>query len=326
MTAARHRMPRTRRFVLALPVLALPLAASAAQTADVTGASLVERAPGMIAFAILLAAVLCAWLLDHRAVRLRAAGTALAAAGCFALLVAFGGALDAGVLAEPKAHQAPMDAGKPFLLWTMALLALSGGVGLSIAAWSQARSSTPRDLPLGNTPDAYGRVSRMIHWTTAILFICLIPMGIFTSMIPEDATWRNAYYVIHKSLGFTVFGLVLARLLWNLRSPRPAPDHSLKSWETKLAKLAHRALYVLLLAVPITGFVMTTYHGYDAYFFGLAFEPLWGESDAGTLGWGIFHKYVLPTVVYLLLGAHVLGALKHRFVDDKPEALRRMVG
>ena len=151
------------------------------------------------------------------------------------------------------------------------LLALSGGVGLSIAAWSQARRSTPRNLPLGNTLDAYGRVSRMIHWTTAILFICLIPMGIFTSMIPEDATWRNAYYVIHKSLGFTVFGLVLARLLWNLRSPRPAPDHSLKSWETKLAKLGHRALYVLLLAVPITGFVMTTYHGFDAYFFGLAF-------------------------------------------------------
>ncbi|TVS19261.1 MAG: hypothetical protein EA417_00950 [Gammaproteobacteria bacterium] len=91
-------MPRTQRFALALPVLALPLAANAAQTADAAGASLAERAPGTIAFAILLTAVLCAWLLDHRAVRLRAAGTALAAAGCFALLPAFGGALDAGVL------------------------------------------------------------------------------------------------------------------------------------------------------------------------------------------------------------------------------------
>ena len=309
---------------LACASLLTPLAAHAAEAA--AGSSLAERAPGSIAFAILIAAVLCAWLLDHAATRLRVLGTGLAAVGCFALLAAFAGAVTAGVLDAPKAHQAPMDAGKPFLLWTQAAITLGAGIALSFAAWAQARSAAPRSIRLGNDPDAYGRVSRMIHWTTAILFIALIPMGIFTSMIPEDAPWRNAYYVIHKSLGISVFVLVLARLCWNLGSPRPALDASLKRWERRLAKGAHLALYALLLAVPITGLVMTTFHGYPSYFFAWELEPLWNESETGTLAWGVFHKYILPTVVYLVLAGHVLGALKHRFLDGKPHALRRMVG
>jgi len=310
--------------VLAQIYLFTPIAAQAAETAR--EASLAERAPASIAFAILVAAVLCAWLLDHATARLRALGTALAAAGCSALLLAFGGAIEVGVLDAPKAHQAPMDAGKPFLLWAMAAVTLCAGIGLSVAAWAQTRGATPRAITLGNRPESYGRVSRMIHWTTAILFILLVPMGVFTSMIPEGAPWRNAYYVIHKSLGITVFLLVLVRLGWNLKSPRPTLDQALQTWERRLAKVVHTGLYALLLTVPITGFVMTTFHGYPSYFFAWELAPLWGESETGTLVWGVFHKYVLPTVVYLVLAGHVLGALKHRFVDAKPEALRRMVG
>lgn len=307
-----------------LALVALPMTAAAADSA--AGASLAERAPAAIAFAILLAAILCAWLLDHAAGQLRVLGTVLAAAGCFALVGAFAGALAVGVIDAPKAHQAPMDAGKPLLLWLQAIVALGAGIGLLFAARAQARDAKPRSLALENGRDAYGRVSRMLHWTTAILFLTLIPMGIFTSMIPEDAPWRNAYYVIHKSLGVTVFGLVIGRWLWNLRSPRPALDASLHGWERRLARIAHGALYGLLLAVPITGFVMTSFHGYPTFFFGLELEPLWGESETGTLFWGVLHKYVLPTVVYAVLGAHVLGALKHRFMDGNRNALRRMVG
>jgi cytochrome b561 len=77
-------------------------------------------------------------------------------------------------------------------------------------------------------------------------------MGIFTSMIPEDADYRNAYYVVHKSLGVTIFLLVLVRLVWNKLSQRPSLDNALTAREEKLAHRAHNTLYFMMLAIPIT--------------------------------------------------------------------------
>jgi cytochrome b561 len=179
-------------------------------------------------------------------------------------------------------------------------------------------------LTAKNEVNRYGRVSRMLHWTIAILFIALIPMGIFTSMIPEDADYRNAYYVVHKSLGVTIFLLVLVRLVWNKLSRRPSLDNALTTREEKLAHRAHNTLYFMMLAIPITGFMMTSYHGYETYFFFWEIQPLWEESDIYQV-WGGFHKYLLPYLLYIVLGAHILGALKHQFIDKHPNAFKRMV-
>ena len=151
-------------------------------------------------------------------------------------------------------------------------------------------------------------------------------MGIFASIIPEGTSFRNAYYVVHKTIGVVVIGLVFVRLVWNRLSPRPALDAALKPTERKLAKFAHGALYVAMVAVPITGFVMTSFHGYPTFFFTWEFGPFWESSDSATIAWGSFHKYLLPTLVYLILGAHIAGALKHRFIDGHKQAFRRIVG
>jgi cytochrome b561 len=100
----------------------------------------------------------------------------------------------------------------------------------------------------------------------------------------------------------------------------------LKPAERKLAKFAHGALYVAMVAVPITGFVMTSFHGYPTFFFAWEFGPFWASSDSATIAWGSFHKYLLPTLVYLILAAHIAGALKHRFIDGHKQAFRRIVG
>ena len=55
-------------------------------------------------------------------------------------------------------------------------------------------------------------------------------------------------------------------------------------------------------------------------------QPLWAPGEAGVAAWGLVHKYLLPYLVYLLLGAHILGALKHQFMDRHLAGLRRMVG
>ena len=281
----------------------------------------------LAALVILASAMIVAGLLNTKAAGARALGTAMAAvlcaavAGWFFLFV-----MTTGILENPKPNQTPLDSAKPALLLGQALIAAVAAAWLALVAYRQQRDSKVLLLGRENEADRYGQVSRFLHWTIAILFIALIPMGIFASIIPEGTSFRNAYYVVHKTIGVVVIGLVFVRLVWNRLSPRPALNAALKPTERKLAKFAHGALYVAMVAVPITGFVMTSFHGYPTFFFAWEFGPFWASSDSATIAWGSFHKYLLPTLVYLILGAHIAGALKHRFIDGHKQAFRRIVG
>ncbi|MEM7016223.1 MAG: cytochrome b [Pseudomonadota bacterium] len=292
-----------------------------------------DTPPGMlphfdswIALAMIVTSVATAWLLNVSAPKVRVMGTVLAAFGCFAIFAWFiFFVTGTGFLENPKPYQTPMDAAKPALLWTQASIALIAGFILLAVAYRQSKSDETLVLPSTNEPERYGRVSRILHWTTAILFISLIPMGIFASIIPEDVWYRTEYNVVHKTIGVLIFGLLIFRLFWNRQSKRPALDASLKPWERKLAHSAHVALYVMMIAVPLTGFIMTSSHGYPTFFFIWEFQPLWDESQTMTIIWGTMHKYLLPYLLYIILGAHILGALKHQFIDKHDSAFKRMV-
>lgn len=285
----------------------------------------ISNGESWIALAIIVTSILTAWFMNYRVPKVRAMGTLLAALGCFAVVLWFAGILGTGIFENPQPNQTPMDSAKPALLWIQAAVALTGGLMLLRAALQQSRSTEPLELASENEPDRYGFVSRMLHWTIAILFLSLIPMGMFASMIPEGTWFRNQYYVVHKTIGVLVFALVLVRLFWNRRSRRPELDASLKPQERKWAHRVHIMLYVIMIALPVTGYVMTSFHGFPTYFFSLEIQPFWGKSDAYII-WGTFHKYILPYILYIVLGAHILGAMKHHFIDKHEGALKRMVG
>ncbi|MEP2990764.1 MAG: cytochrome b [Parasphingorhabdus sp.] len=285
----------------------------------------ISNGDSWIALAIIVTSVLTAWFMNYRAPKVRVMGTLLAALGCFAVVFWFAVILGTGILDNPKPNQTPMDSAKPALLWIQAAIALIGGLLLLRAAFQQNKSAEPLELSSENEPDRYGFVSRMLHWTIAILFLSLIPIGMFASMIPEGTWFRNQYYVVHKTIGVLVFVLILVRLFWNRRSQRPELDASLKPNERKWAHRVHIILYVMMIAVPVTGYVMTSFHGFPTYFFVLEIQPFWGKSDAYII-WGTFHKYILPYILYIALGAHILGAMKHHFIDKHEGALKRMVG
>ena len=299
-------------------------------SASASAAELIERQPGnlesWIALCIVLGSVLAAWFLNHRAPQVRVLGTLLAAAGCFALSGWFFlYVTNTGFLESPKPYDAPMDAAKPSLLWLQCSTALLVGFALLLVARQQSRDNRELVLSRENEAGRYGRVSRILHWTTAILFIVMIPMGIYATIIPEGVPYRLEYYVVHKTIGVIIFALVIARLAWNRISRRPPLDTALKPMERKLAHGVHFALYGMLLALPITGFIMTSYFGAPSYFFAWEMAPLWEPSEKAVLAWGLLHKYLLPYLIYVILGAHILGALKHQFVDRHSTAFKRMV-
>lgn len=278
-----------------------------------------------IGIAIVVVSVLTAWLMNTRAPRVRVFGTVLAALGCFTVFAWFIGVVDTGVLESPKPNQTPMDSAKPILMWIQAIVAFVAGLLLSWAAIKQFADTSELEIGMHNEVERYGLASRMLHWTTALLFLSLFPLGMFASMIPEEAWFRNYYYVIHKSIGVLVFFLLFVRLYWNRRSKRPDLDPSLKPGEKRWAHRVHVILYVMLFAMPLTGYMMTSHHGFPTYFFGLEFEPLVNKSDVYII-WGTFHKYLLPYVLYIIVGAHILGSFKHHFIDRHSAALKRMVG
>lgn len=280
------------------------------------------------ALCIVIVSFVTAWALNYSAPKVRVFGTVLAALGCLAVTVWFFSFVTySGVLQDPKANQTPLDSAKPMLLWLQACVALLAGLLLLLAAKRQAASNSEEIVVLAATNEQhqYGRVSRVLHWATALFFLALIPAGIFSSMIPEDHGYRNAYYVVHKTLGVVIFLLLLIRLAWNRVSQPPSLDPALTSLERKLAGAAHTALYLMLLCMPVTGFMMTSYHGYPTYFFIWELPPLWTPSDAYII-WGALHKYLLPYLLYIVLGAHILGVLTHHFIDQHSRAVKRMVG
>ncbi|MGB2045719.1 MAG: cytochrome b [Porticoccaceae bacterium] len=301
--------------------LVIPTAAAYVPPARMAG-----NIDSWIALAIVVTSVITAWAINYSAPKVRVFGTLLAALGCFTVAAWFLiYVVNTGFLENPKPNQTPLDSAKPALLWIQAMIALAAGLFLIFVAARQRNSQEALILTSANEPHRYGRVSRLLHWTTAGLFLILIPMGIFTSIIPEQTQYRNAYYVVHKTLGVTALLLLVIRLVWNRISQRPALDSTLTSRERQLARFAHFTLYMMMLALPVTGFMMTSLHGYPTYFFAWELAPLWPQSDAYIL-WGAMHKYLLPYLLYIVLGAHILGALKHHFIEKKPSAFKRMGG
>ena len=329
----RHRLASIFSALLSISLASIVLAESsgAVLTASSSAAyaaptRMAGNMDSWIALAIVLTSVITAWAINYSAPKVRVFGTLLAALGCFTVVAWFFiYVVNTGFLENPKPHQTPLDSAKPVLLWIQAIIALVAGLFLIFVAARQRNSQEALILTSANEPHRYGRVSRLLHWTTAGLFLTLIPMGIFTSIIPEQTEYRNAYYVVHKTLGVTALLLLVIRLVWNRISQRPALDSTLTSRERQLARIAHFMLYMMMLALPVTGFMMTSLHGYPTYFFAWELAPLWPQSDAYIL-WGAMHKYLLPYLLYIVLGAHILGAMKHHYVDKKANAFKRMGG
>ncbi|PZX17726.1 cytochrome b561 [Palleronia aestuarii] len=183
-------------------------------------------------------------------------------------------------------------------------------------------------MPTTDTRESYGTLTKLFHWTTALLILALIPLGLVAENLPQETGAEIArkaqLFSVHKTLGIATFAVALLRILWALVRPKPAPLHPERRAETLLAETAHWTLYAALVVVPLSGWI---HHAASAGFApilwpfgqGLPFVP---RSDlvfavAGTTHW-VFTKVLIAA---LLL--HVAGALKHAFID-RDGTLRRM--
>lgn len=154
-----------------------------------------------------------------------------------------------------------------------------------------------------------------------IASIDLFDLGIFTVQQAEPASIRSFYFNLHKSIGVTLLALIAFRVYWRLTHEPPALLASLKAWEKKLAAWSHKILYLLMLALPVSGLIMASYSKYGVRWFGLKLIP---GMDNNPLREKLVEVHELIGIVLLVvIVVHVLGALKHKFID-KDETLKRM--
>ncbi|WP_251358137.1 cytochrome b [Kangiella sp. TOML190] len=174
--------------------------------------------------------------------------------------------------------------------------------------------------------EKYSLTMRILHWFMALLVLGLICTGWYMEGIPRDAPDKFALYPWHKSFGLTLFLLLIVRLLVRFTSNKPTLPQALPAWEKTLSKVGHFLLYALMLMVPLSGIIMSDMGGGGKLnFFFTTFDIL--ESNKEVAGKARGAHGVLPYVLLGIVVLHILGALKHRFIDKDPEVdvLKRML-
>lgn len=173
---------------------------------------------------------------------------------------------------------------------------------------------------LGNTPARYGALAIVLHWTTAGLLLLLVTLGLYMGSLPDVGFDRVkiTLILVHKALGLLALWIVLFRLAWRVGNVLPRLVVGMPMWQQVAARFVHLWLYALMLALPLTGWVMSSAGGYPVSFFGWFDLPdLVPRNEAMFHVWITVHHWL----AYALLGLVVLhagAALQHHWVarDD----------
>lgn len=167
--------------------------------------------------------------------------------------------------------------------------------------------------PSNTVAGRYSRPALFFHWVLAVLVPFQIGLGWYMLSI-EGSPGSAAYFALHVSLGLTATVLIALRLLWRLRNrPHPLP-HDIPAWQAKTAGLTHVLMYVLLLAMPVTGYLGAAVSGDALAYFGLPL-PAWATTN-DVLKEQLFtlHGFIAWALVVLVV-LHVGGAFKHLLID-----------
>ncbi len=194
-----------------------------------------------------------------------------------------------------------------------------------------------------STTTRYTKTAVILHWLIAIAIFSMFALGWFMEGLPKEGakkmaydvfnfgiyTWqladaatpRTFYFNLHKSIGVTILGLIIIRVLWRVTHRPPALLSSYKVWERKLATGVHHLLYLLMIALPVSGVIMATYSKYGIKWFG--YPLIKGlDNNAARESFKEIHEFI-GIVILVMVILHIAGALKHHFVD-KDDTLKRM--
>lgn len=185
------------------------------------------------------------------------------------------------------------------------------------------------------TNGRYTHVAMAFHWVIAAGIVANVALA-WSWPYLADASVRPAIDT-HKSIGITILGLAILRVLWRLTHTPPAFPSHYRDWERRVSGVVHGFLYLLIFVMPLTGWIMDSAYkdaaSHPMRLFGLIGWPRIGAVmtlDPATRDrvhdlFGAAHGYA-AWGLYALVALHVVGALKHKFLDRHRELQRMWPG
>ncbi|MDZ4251296.1 MAG: cytochrome b [Sulfuritalea sp.] len=178
--------------------------------------------------------------------------------------------------------------------------------------------------PAAPSPDnSYGFTAIGLHWLIALAIIGSFALGFYMADLPISPQ-KLKFYSWHKWAGVTIFLFVVLRLGWRLAHRPPELPASMPAWQRSVAAATHVLLYLLMVAVPLSGWLMSSAKGFQTVWFGVLPLPdlLTKDEALGDLLQAL-HRLLNYGMAAIVL-AHLGAALKHHFID-RDDILARML-
>jgi cytochrome b561 len=176
---------------------------------------------------------------------------------------------------------------------------------------------------LRNDADSWGAPAKLFHWLMAALILAQIALGLLA------AGWRLSptkieLFFWHKSTGMLILALLALRLAWRLANPTPALPSGMPAWERAAARASHLLLYVLMIALPLTGWIVNSASNIPfRIFWTIPLPAIVGPDKAAADAFALVHRGLF-VILALVLVAHIGAALRHHFVK-RNAVLARML-
>ncbi|MEP7328921.1 MAG: cytochrome b [Betaproteobacteria bacterium] len=169
----------------------------------------------------------------------------------------------------------------------------------------------------------YTNTAIALHWLTALLIFCGFGLGLFMTGLELSPT-KFRLYAWHKWIGITVFLLAALRVAWRAGHRPPPLPATMPPWQIRAAAVTHRAMYVLLVAIPLSGWIYSSATGISVVYLNLVPLPNLVAKNRDLAPALLLLHQTLNFTLAAMVVLHVAGALRHQFID-RDGLLGRMV-
>jgi cytochrome b561 len=170
-------------------------------------------------------------------------------------------------------------------------------------------------MELTNSQPRYGAAAILFHWLMAGLIVALVVVGLYMVRLPDigfDAR-KVTLILVHKQVGVAAFLLVCVRWIWRQINVLPRLVDTLPEWQKVIAITVHLCFYALMVALPITGWIMSSYAGIPVWFLGLTLPDLELPNERLFEKFEQLHDW-LGYAMLVFMCLHAEAALRHHFV------------
>lgn len=162
---------------------------------------------------------------------------------------------------------------------------------------------------------AYTGGAIALHWVIAALIFGGFALGWAMTRIPGITPDKLRFYSWHKWIGLTVLALAVLRILWRLTHRAPPLPDSMSNWQRRAANLGHFMLYVLMIAIPVSGYLYSSASNIPVVYLGVVPLPPIIAPDPVHKAWFKAVHIALDYGLFALVAGHVTAAVKHHWFD-----------